>query len=115
MSKSVKIWVSEFSFIVDEDFHSAILVQIQDTSLTGFPHPRAAADLFHLVEPEGEDHGVPGSAVYVQEEEINSSYWHREPSSVNIQPAAEVHIWLRQTVYHVDNYKEIMLRYEDQL
>ena len=94
MSKSVKIWICEFSFVVDEDCHGVILVQIQDTSLAGFPHPRAAADLLHLVESEGENHGVPGSAVDVQQEEINSSNWDREPSSVNIQAPTEVHIWL---------------------
>ena len=101
MSKSVKIWITELSFVVDEDSHSVVLVQIQDTSLAGFPHARAAADLLHLVESEGENHGVTGSPVDVQEEEINSAYGDPEPSTVNIQTTSQVHIGLRQTIYPV--------------
>ena len=99
MSKSVLSWISEFSFVVDEDCHSVFLVQIQDTSLTGFPHSRAAADLLHLVESDGENHGVPGSPVHVQHEEIDSTKGRREPARVNIQPATKVHVGLRQTIY----------------
>ena len=106
MSKSVLSWISEFSFVVDEDCHSVIFVQIQDTSLAGFPHSWAAAHLLHLVESEGENHGVPGGAVHVQHEEINSTNGHRELSRVNVQPPAQVYIGLRQTIYPGDNYME---------
>ena len=106
MCKSVNIRIIEFSFVINKDCHSVVLVEVQYTSLTGLPHTRAAAHFLHLVQPDGEDHGVTGRTVHVQHEEINSTNGHRELSRVNVQPPAQVYIGLRQTIYPGDNYRE---------
>ena len=92
MCISVDFRVIEFCFIIDEDCHSVARVEVQDAGLARLPDPRAAADLLHLIEPDGEDHRVTRGSVHVQQEQINSAHWGREPSSVNIQPRAKVYI-----------------------
>ena len=92
MCISVSLGVRELGLVVDEHSYSVAGVEVQDAGLTRLPDPRAAADLLHLVEPKGEDDWVPGSAIHVQQEQINSAHWGREPSSVNIQPRAKVYI-----------------------
>ena len=66
MCISVSLGVRELGLVVDEHSYSVAGVEVQDAGLTRLPDPRAAADLLHLVEPEGEDDWVPGSSIHVQ-------------------------------------------------
>ena len=84
MCISVHFGIRYFCFIIDEHRHSVAGVEVQDAGLTGLPDPRAAADLLDLVEPEREDHWVPGSSVHVKQKEIDSTDWSCEPPSFHI-------------------------------